>query len=136
MLRQQGVGLLSELTHVISPLTIHYLPVCNYVINSFSSHLTGVFVYHDSCLVPIDTFGAFSTKIVLSILLGPGWSVVLEITSSIMSFSAKCLCVVLIGLISQRSKFEFLWVLSVHLQCLFFFFLTMFIVEQLSPCNN
>ena len=101
MLRQQGVGLLSELTHVISLLTIHYLPVCNYVINSFSSHLTAVFVYHDSHLVPIDAFGAFVTKIVLSILLGPGWSVVLEITSSIMSFSAKHLSVVLIGLISQ-----------------------------------
>ena len=48
-----------------------------------------MFVYHDSCLVPIDTFGAFGAKIVLSILLGPEQSVVLEITSSIMSFSAK-----------------------------------------------
>ena len=59
VLRQQGVGLLSELICIISPLTIHYLPVCNYVINSFSSHLTAMFVYHDSCLVPIDAFGCF-----------------------------------------------------------------------------
>ena len=115
MLRQQGAGLLSELTHVISPLTIHYLPVCNYVINSLSSHLTALFVYHDSHLVPIDTFGAFGAKIVLSMLLGPGRSVVLEITSSIMSFSTKHLIVVLFGLISQWLKFEFLWVLSVGL---------------------
>ena len=70
VLRQQGVGLLSDLTHVMSPLTIHYLPVCNYVINSFSSHLTAVFVYHNSCLVPIDAFGAFGAKIVLC----PAWS--------------------------------------------------------------
>ena len=68
-----------------------------------------MFVYHDSCLVPIDAFGAFGAKIVLSVLLGPGQSIVLEITSSIMSFSAKHLFVVLIMLI----KFEFLWVLSV-----------------------
>ena len=110
------MGLLSELTCVISPLTIHYLPVCNYVINSFSSHLTAVFVYHDSHLVPIDAFGAFGAfgaKIVLSNLLGPGWSIVLEITSSIMSFSAKHPFVVFIMLISQLLKFEFLWVLSV-----------------------
>ena len=71
-----------------------------------------MFVYHNSHLVPIDAFGA---KILLSILLGPGWSIVLEITSSIMSFSAKCLFVVLIMLISQQLKFEFLWVLSVGL---------------------
>ena len=113
MLRQQGVGLLSELTCIISPLTIHYLPVCNYVIDSFSSHLIAMFVYHNSHLVPIDAFSAFGAKIVLSVLLGPGQSVVLEITSSIMSFSAKCLFVVLIGLISQWLKFKFLWVLSV-----------------------
>ena len=52
----------------------HSLPscLCNYVINSFSSHLTAVFVYYDSCLVPIDAFGASGTKIVLGILLGPG----------------------------------------------------------------
>ena len=93
----------------------HSLPscLCNYVINSFSSHLTAMFVYHDSHLVPIDAFGAFGTKIVLSILLGPGWSIVLEITFNIMSFSAKHLFVVLIMLISQWLKFEFLWVLSV-----------------------
>ena len=73
----------------------HSLPscLCNYVINSFSSHLTAVFVYHNSHLVPIDAFGAFGTKIVLSIMLGPGQSIVLEITSSIMSFSAKHLFV-------------------------------------------
>ena len=95
----------------------HSLPscLCNYVINSFSSHLTVVFVYHDSHLVPIDAFGTFGAKIVLSVLLHPGQSVVLEITSSIMSFSAKHLFVVLIGLISQQLKFQFLWVLSVHL---------------------
>ena len=72
-----------------------------------------MFVYHNSHLVPIDAFGAFSAKIVLSILLGPGQSIVLEITSSIMSFSAKHLFIVLIMLISQWLKFEFLWVLSV-----------------------
>ena len=72
-----------------------------------------MFVYHDICLVPIDAFGAFGTKIVLSILLGPGQSIVLDITSSIMSFSAKHLFVVLIMLISQQLKFEFIWVLSV-----------------------
>ena len=74
-----------------------------------------MFVYHDSHLVPIDAFGAFGTKIVLSILFGPGQSIVLEITSSITSFSEKCLFVVLIVLTSQWLKFEFLWVLSVGL---------------------
>ena len=93
----------------------HSLPscLCNYVINSFSSHLTAMLVYNDFCLVLIDAFGAFGAKIVLSILLGPGWSIVLEITSSIMSFSEKHLFIVLIMLTSQWLNFEFLWVLSV-----------------------
>ena len=52
------------------------------------------------CLIPIDAFGAFDTKIVLIVLLGPGQSIVLDITSSIMSLSAKHLFVVLIMLIS------------------------------------
>ena len=89
---------MSELTCVISPLTIHYLPVCNYVINSFSSPLDCHVLF---IMIPIwfllMLLVLFGTKIVLSILLGPGQSVVLEITSSIMSFSAKHLFVVLIG---------------------------------------
>ena len=48
-----------------------------------------MFVYHNSRLVPIDAFGAFGTKIVLSIPLGPGQSIVLEIISRYHEFLSK-----------------------------------------------